>query len=95
MSTLDFARAADDTVDYIAQNNPDGTPLFYIDGEEHFVNGKLIHYVYTTLTLMGASGQPFGALELANLSYLLAAIEARSRGTRLVEEMKDIPGVDL
>jgi hypothetical protein len=89
---MDFAIAADETVDLFVTNNTQGRALFTVEGDEYFVNGKIIHHIYSTLATMGNEQSPFGELELLNLSYLLAAIESRSRGVRLADEMKSVPG---
>lgn len=88
-SPLDFARDADKAVDDIVAANTDGQPLFYVDDEDHhFVNGVIVHQVYTAMAIMGALGRA-GQAELSNMSYLLAAIESRSRGKRLLDEFNE------
>jgi hypothetical protein len=78
---------ADDQLDKIVNDNPKGIALFTSEDGESFVNGKLVASVYQSLTLIGSTSGSLDTAQLANLSYLLAAIESRSRGERLLDEM--------
>ena len=88
-TTLFFAQNADSAVDaMLVEANQDGRPMFLLEEDNRgFISGELLIYVYASLAFMGATKQPFGEVELSNTSYLLAALEARSRGARLYDEM--------
>jgi hypothetical protein len=84
---LAMAKSADETLDELMTLNTEGIALFTEQDGEYFVNGRIVHNLYTSLSIMGATGQQFGTAELSNLAFLMAAIESRSRGERLYDEM--------